>query len=215
VSEEAEKLYFTVIFVQELLGATILLVFYYWLRSRKVKDPTLLWLFFSLVSWSAAAAAGLTFWNYQSIKPLIPFIISPVSSILLTMTAFQFSRVREVISQHNLQSWRKRVIWSITIISCAAFLLVIWGWMTSSEAKKFLGMSIDATASTLALMTLGAGLSYSFYKYGNKLLIGLTAIDLIYIIWRQFDLIKMVMQNKLTAENFVHASLSMWQATQL
>jgi class 3 adenylate cyclase len=48
------------------------------------------------------------------------------------------------------------------------------------------GRFIDATASSLSLFVLGAGLVYSFYKYGNQFLIGLTGLTILPYITRQY-----------------------------
>jgi class 3 adenylate cyclase len=215
---DPEKLYLIVILVQELVGAGILAMFYWWLRRQRVKDPSLLWLCLSLLSWAVAAAAKLVFWKYEAIKPIIPFIFSPVSSILLTMTAFRLSRVREVICDLGIQLWPRLIVGSVTALSGVALLLLLWGGgieEATMNAVSRVGMSIDALASCLAIIALGFGLVYSFYKYGNHLLIALTVIDLTYILWRQFDLVRRVSHGDLSPGGDTLAALNIASYTTL
>jgi class 3 adenylate cyclase len=215
---DPEKLYQIVILVQEFIGAIILVMFYLWLHRRKVNDPSLLWLFLSLLSWAVAAAAKIVFWENSDIKPLIPFIFSPVSSILLTMTAFRLSRVRELISDLGLRSWPRLVIGLVTALSGVALLLLWKGGAIEGKTMNgvsLAGMSFDAVASCLAIIAIGIGLSYSFYKYGNHLLIALTTIDLTYIMWRQFDLVRRVSNGEPLLGNNTIAALNIASYTTL
>lgn len=212
------QLYLIVILVQELVGAGILAMFYFWLRRRQVRDPSLIWLCLSLLSWAVAAGAQLAFWQHETVKPLLPFVFSPVSSILLTMTAFRLLRVREAIRNLGLSAWPKLVIGSVAALSGVALLLLWWGGgikegMTNPTSR--LGMSIDAVASCVAIIALGIALSYSFYKYGNQLLITLTFIDLTYIMWRQFDLVRRVSAGDLSTGGSTLCALNIASYTTL
>jgi class 3 adenylate cyclase len=206
------------ILVQELVGAAILAMFYFWLRRRQVKDPSLLWLCFSLLSWAAAAFATLVFGNNQEINPLIKYIFSPVSSILVSLTAFRLSRVREAIRDHGLEMWPKLVVGAVCVLSGVALLLMWRGGgikQKTISTVSLLGMSIDAVASTLALVALGAGLVYSFYKYGNHLLIVLTTVDLTYIMWRQFDAISRLSHGDPSSGGEIRSALNIASYTTL
>ncbi|MFL6254650.1 MAG: hypothetical protein ACJ74T_06485 [Pyrinomonadaceae bacterium] len=221
MTPDFEKLYQTVICVQELIGAIILMMFYWWLRRRKVKDPSLLWLSVSLLSWAVAAGAKIVLWQYETFKPIlpfIPFVCSPVSSILLTMTAFRLSRVREAICERGLQLWTKIAVSSVATLSGVGFLLLWSGGGLKSgaiSAASRTGMSIDAVASCLTIFALGACLGYSFYKYGNHLLIALTAVDLTYVMWRQFDLVRRVISNEPLTGDSTLAALNVASYTTL
>jgi class 3 adenylate cyclase len=219
MNPDAEKLYQIVILVQEFFGAVILGMFYLWLSRRQVKDPSLKWLCVSLLSWSIAAFAGLLMWNNASIKPIIPFMFSPISSILLTMTAFRFSRVQEAIHRHKLQRGQRLSIWIVSIASCVAAGLVIFGGGVKKDvpANVFtsVGMNLDAVVSCCAIVALGIGLSYSFYKYKNYLLIALTILDLLYITWRQFNLVYLTINGAGPSNNSVLAALNIASYTTL
>lgn len=221
MTPDFERLYQTVIFVQELIGAVILTMFYWWLSRRKVKDPSLLWLSVSLLSWAVAAGAKVILCQYVTIKPIlpfIPFIFSPVSSILLTMSAFRLTRVREAICDLGLKLWPKLAVGSVAALSGIG-LLLLWsgGGLTGGPitAASRAGMSIDAVASCLAIFALGICLSYSFYKYGNHLLIALTVADLTYVMWRQFDLVRRVISGEPLVGDSTLAALNVASYTTL
>ena len=167
-----------------LSGGIVLFLLDVWLRRKAVKDPTLIWLYLSLWSWSASAAAQLAprdllareagVWPDQ-----VPYIASPVSSILFTITAFRLSRVRELFKREELRMWPPAVTALVSSVSLAAVVLLLTG---QPETGKLL----DAAASCLALIALGGGVLYSFYKYGNQLLGALAGITFLYLISRQF-----------------------------
>lgn len=192
-----KELYFATLFFQAITGALILNQFDWWLRRRGVRDSSLKWLYLSLLSWSATDLAellhlrGLPFplgLEYHHIL----YILSPISSALFFVTAFRLSRVKELIRHHDLERWSMNIVWVFIFLCASEFALNVAGASGAPGTLSVLlrlGINIDAVLSLLALFALGFGLSYSFYKYGNPLLIVLTGITFIYIIWRQFDVL--------------------------
>jgi class 3 adenylate cyclase len=180
----AQLSYEVVFLVQSLCGAVILVLLDLWLRRKNVKDPVLVWLYVSLLSWSARGAIELVRSKWPTAALQIPedqikYVFSPVSSILFTMTAFRLARVRDLLRRHHLQSWPKFVVISVAIVSGVAWLLLL---AQQAEASKW----VDAFASTVALIALGFGLAYSFHIYGNQFLVALTGITFVAFIGRQF-----------------------------
>ena len=178
-------------FVQPFGGALILMCFYVWLRRRQVKDPSLLWLSSSLLSWAIPGGIQLLAWKGRLITNqeyvlTIAYICSPLSSILSAITALQLLRVREAIRLHKLEIWPRLIIWTVAVTSVAALILTLAGTPTGDVFMA--GRNLDATSSMIAILTLGLCFCYSFYKYGNKPLIGLTLLTFIYFAWYQFYL---------------------------
>jgi class 3 adenylate cyclase len=173
--------------VNSLCGAIILILLDIWLRRKEVKDPTLIWLYGSLISWAVAIGAELIEWKWMQIRFGIPserfkYLFSIVSSILFVMAAFQLSRVRDAFGPKNYKHLRRAAIIIVTAISVIAWILQ-FSPKYATEAKF-----TDAFASSIAGFILGWGLSYSFRKYGNWLLVGLTVVTFSIFIWRQFDI---------------------------
>jgi class 3 adenylate cyclase len=170
--------------MQPFFGAVILMCFYFWLHRRQAKDTSLIWLSLSLLSWAATGFFQIAVSKGQ-FKPWVFFLLSPLSNIFFTITAFQLLRVQELIQRRNLKVKVLAFICGVAFLSFAALLLELYGKLYESAAFSTFGMNLDAVVSSLALFTLGAGMSYSFNKYGNQPLLGLTALTFIYYIWYQ------------------------------
>ena len=170
---------------QMLCGAIILALLHCWLRSRDVKDRSLVWLYVSLLTWAAAGALQLALHRLMPALPdadaqRIQYLVSPVSSILFTMTAFQLARVREFFCWEDRRTWPRSIVIAVSVISVTAFLL--------QSVNPAAARHLDAAASSLALIVLGLSLMYSFYLYGNQLLAALTGITILYQVAKQFRL---------------------------
>jgi class 3 adenylate cyclase len=175
-------------FLQPLCGAVILLCFHRWLSRRQVKDWSLRWLILSLLSWIPPAVIQLAGWGGEH-QRLISYIFSPVSNVLLTVTAFRLLRVKEVISRRGFQSWTTFVTWAVVGASVISELMLVSVLTGKAELSlAVVAMNIDAVTSSIAIISLGLCMSYSFYKYGNQTLMGLTLINFTYIMWYQFYL---------------------------
>jgi class 3 adenylate cyclase len=172
--------------ILSLCGALILFLLDRWLRRKEVNDPTLIWLYLSLLSWVVLRVAQLLSLRWG--KVITPerlefflYIFSPISNILFTMAAFQLSRVRDKFRDPGLQSWRNQIIIVVAVVSVIP-LLLMWFLGKDSEIAHYM----DAIVSLLALVALGAGFVYSFYKYDNQYMIWLTVITMSIFIMRQF-----------------------------
>src|SRR2546423_1759577 len=139
-------------FIVDVCGATILIFLDIWLRRRAVKDPSLVWLYLSLVSWSITkipVVLGLH-WPEQVFnvpKDEYKYVFSIVSSILFALTAFKLSRVRD---QDDIQRWRVPVVMTVVIISGIAWVLL---FVMPPHSKT--PLIIDALASSIAGFALG------------------------------------------------------------
>lgn len=177
-----EQLILTPYFIVDLSGAIILIFLYIWLRRRAVKDPSLVWLFSSLLSWAIPkipAVLGLD-WPEQifSLPPKrYKYAFSIVSSVLFTLTAFKLSRVRD---SDEIQRWRVPVVITVVIFSGIAWISLFF--MPNSKTP----LVIDAFASSIAGFALGFGFAYSFHKYNNLLLAWLAGLTFAIFIMRQF-----------------------------
>jgi hypothetical protein len=175
--------------VQSLCGVVILAFLNMWLRRRSVNDRSLTWIYLSLLSWCAVAAMGLI----KSPRELglgirsdhIRYIFSPVSSILFTMTAFRLYRVQDLFRTPHLQRYRRLTISFVIAASLGALGLTLL--FPDSNAGKY----VDAAASSVSLIALGLALAYSFHKYGNEWLVGLTLATLLGFIVRQYYLVQL------------------------
>jgi hypothetical protein len=176
----------TLSFIQPFCGAVILMCFWLWLRRRQVKDHSLIWLSASLLSLTPNAVIRLAGWGGED-QNLIGYLFSPLSNVLVTMTAFRLLRVKEVICRRGFKSETWVVIWFVIVASAVAeviLVLVLLGRAQPSLSE--FAMHVDAISSLVAIITLALCMSYSFYKYGNQPLIGLTLANFAYIIWYQF-----------------------------
>jgi class 3 adenylate cyclase len=169
--------------IQPLFGALILLCFYLWLRGRQVKDQSLIWLFSTLFSQTLPGISLLVL-SQQDYTWVIPAFCSPVSNILITVTAFQLLRVREAIRLHNLQTWPKVVQWVVAVGGLTG--MILFAGFREQPGVLTVANNVDAMTSLIALSSMAFCLSYSFYKYGNQPLIVLTVIDFLYTAWYQF-----------------------------
>ncbi|HEY6803873.1 MAG TPA: hypothetical protein VI306_09870 [Pyrinomonadaceae bacterium] len=173
-------------FLQPLFGAFILLWFFFWLKTRQVKDTSLLWLFLTLVT---AAFPGLVLFlaPEASVPWLTLGIVSPLCNVVMTMTAFRLLRIRELV-RHNvrLRLWPPIVQWTVIAAATAVSIAVL---VAGGQAGLLftLASRVDSLTSLIALATMATCLSYSFYKYGNQPLIVLTVADFAYIVAYQFE----------------------------
>jgi class 3 adenylate cyclase len=182
---DVEHLRLLLLFMQPFFGAVILMSFYAWLHRRQATDTSLIWLSASLLSWSAVGALNLIV-NGKAYQPWIAFFLSPASNILFTITAFQLLRVRELIQRRNLNVTPNYILWGVSLVSFAAAAAELHGELYGKSSLSTIGLNIDAVVSCIALFLLAAGLSYSFFKYDNQPLIGLTLLNFAYLIWYQF-----------------------------
>jgi class 3 adenylate cyclase len=185
-------------FVTMFCGALILILLDLWLRFREVDDPSLIWLYLTLLSWAVPkipVLLGVTqidlsplFRGHLDIKPIerdhIKYIFSIISSFCFAQAAFQLSRVRDLFETHEqFERCRRIFVWwivfPISLISLALQFSHMYG-----RAADYL----DAFASIVACIALLIGLSYSFYRYNNWFFIGYTWITIVPFAYRQFYL---------------------------
>jgi len=166
--------------IQPLVGASILMCFYVWLRRRQVKDQSLIWLSATLVSMAFAT-------RFDSFPVFINGLWSAAANVLITITAFQLLRVQDAIQLHRLDRWPTAI--TSFVVACSAIAWLLISTSVPQSSWYVLGMNIDAVTSLIALVAMCLCVSYSFYKYGNQPLMALTLIDFVYIIWYQFHLV--------------------------
>lgn len=171
--------------VNVLCGALILILLDVWLRGRGVKDPSLIWLYLTLLSWAIALGAELLNLKFLQtrfgIQPKeFKYLFSIASSVLFTMTAFRLSRVRELFRGPQLRRLPTLTVWFVFTVSAVAWLLLF------SEEYQETARLIDAVASMVAAGVLCLSLMYSFHRYGNQPLVLLTAATFFIFIARQF-----------------------------
>ena len=168
-------------------GALILFLLDIWLRHKGVKDSSLIWLYGTLITWFIVLATPLLNMDWlQDMVPVSPeyykYLLSIVSSVFFVLTAFKLSRVRDWFSEpKKLRRCRLFVLIAVVIISSVAIGLQI-------QRDYVRGALWDAAASTIAGGALGVGLTYSYYKYGNRIYAWFTAVTFIIFIWRQWFL---------------------------
>ncbi|HEY9283223.1 MAG TPA: hypothetical protein VIP46_07200 [Pyrinomonadaceae bacterium] len=167
--------------IHSLCGGLILLTLNTYLRHKDVKDTGLNWLGISLLSWAAARVAELI---TGKVAPNFPtdhllYLFSPISSVLFTMTAFRIAPVREVLRPPEARLWSRAAVATVAGISTVAWLAILSGHVMP-------GKFLDAFASSLALIALGLGLSYSFRKAGHRFLVWLTVMTFLVCVGRQF-----------------------------
>ena len=178
-----------ILFVVSFCGALILAAFALWLRRRGVKDSSLVWIGLSLFSWAVSHAVGMLSedWLRRKVgieRTQIGYFLSPVSSLLFTKTAFRLARVRELFRHADMKIWPSAALAFVGVLSLIALFLIalplILSQHTMINSAKIAGAgrTIDAIASCASLTILGAAMTYSFYKYGNLLLAGLTVITI-------------------------------------
>jgi class 3 adenylate cyclase len=171
--------------------ALILILLDFWLRSRGVKDPSLLWLYLTLLSWALAIAVEL--FNFDWLRAWLrpwpwiqseqyKYLFSIASSLLFTVAAFRLSRVREFFRASRLRRVPSIVTGVVIGISAVALFLMF------SEKYHEKAPSYDAAASMLASLALCASLIYSFLRYGNQPLAWLAACVFGIFIWRQYSI---------------------------
>ncbi|MBC7528924.1 MAG: adenylate/guanylate cyclase domain-containing protein [Chthonomonadaceae bacterium] len=172
----------TAVMVITLCGAFVLFLIDLWLRKRGASDSSLMWLYLSVLSWAASAAVSLLPLSWVNNHPDLHVepmrhLLSPVSSLLFVVAAFRLTRVREVFRRESLRCWPPLLFGLVAVLSLIALII---------GDRKLVGNVFDATASSVALVTIGAGLIYSFYRYANPLLMGLTGITIAFSMVRQF-----------------------------
>lgn len=172
--------------VNVICGALILILLDVWLRGRGVKDPSLIWLYLTLLSW--AMAVGVQLINFKFLQTRFEigpeefkYLFSIISSVLFTMTAFRLSRFRELFRGPQSRRWPARAVWFVFGLSMAAWVLLVF-FKEHRETARFM----DAGASMAAAVILCASLTYSFHRYGNQPLVWLTALVFLIFIGRQF-----------------------------
>jgi class 3 adenylate cyclase len=79
-----------------------------------------------------------------------------------------------------------RIIIAVGAVSAVALVLSLFSLWENNVEVMAVANNIDAVASTLALIALGSGLVYSFHKYGNQFLVGLTVLTILPFIMRQY-----------------------------
>jgi class 3 adenylate cyclase len=167
--------------IQSLCGGIVLLALDQWLRHKAIKGSSLKWLGISLLSWAAARVLELSSSGLGMAFPsdLLLYLFSPVSSILFTMTAFRLTPVQQLFHTKEARPWARIVIITVIIVSAIACILLL---LKQEQVGKYL----DAIASSLALITLGLALIYSFHRYGHQFLVWLTGMTFLGSIARQF-----------------------------
>lgn len=186
-------------FVTMFCGAMILILLDLWLRSRGVRDPSLIWLYLTLLSWAVAKIPVLVGWQFprvelppwfgqqlqiNAIEPdQIKYLFSIVSSLCFAWAAFQLSRVRDLFTtQEQFKRCRRIFVWWIVFpLSLLSLYLQLF-----SQAYGRAADLIDAFASALACLVFLVGLIYSFYRYNNWFFIGYACVTLLPFAYRQF-----------------------------
>lgn len=167
-----------------LCGATLLIMLDKWRRRRGRKDLNFVWLYISLLSWAAASGLQLLNLAYPLdnvgfSSAMLIYFLSPISTVLFSLTAFRLIRIKELFPGPDVEYWPKVYVCTVALISAAAWLLQ---WFGHPGVASFL----DAGASSLAVIALGMGLIYTFNKSGHQLLVGLTGIVFLLFVARQF-----------------------------
>lgn len=170
-------------FIIDISSAAILICLYIWLRNRDVKDPSLVWLYSSLLSWAIPKIPVVIGLKWPEHILTIPperykYVFSIISSVLFTLTAFKLSRVR---NQKSIQRWRVPAIITVVLLSLIAWVLL---FIMPPLSKP--PLVIDAIASSVASGALGYCFAHSFRKYGHVLLAGLAELTFGIFIVRQF-----------------------------
>jgi class 3 adenylate cyclase len=173
--------------INMICGALILLSLDIWLRRKNTPDPTLVWLYWSLIIWFVVLV--MPFFDLKVLEALVPvppkyykYLLSVASSIFFVLTAFKLPRVRDWFSERkNLRLCRLFILIAILIISGISIYLL-------DHRNYYWGKLWDAAASTIAGIPLGAGLTYSYYKYGNRIFASITALNFLIFIVRQWSL---------------------------
>ncbi|MFL6286547.1 MAG: hypothetical protein ACJ74Q_25705 [Pyrinomonadaceae bacterium] len=165
-------------------GFVILMFFYVWLRRKQVYDHSLIWLSVCLLSLIPTAA--VQFYDLGEAYRPLALMASSLSNAVSVATAFHLLRVREAIKRWKVLEWTNYFTWAF--VGAGALIWVLMGLKLGGQ----LGVNsvdaaalIDGMASCLSVIMLGLCMSYSFYKYGNQLMIYLTVADFGYILWYQ------------------------------
>jgi class 3 adenylate cyclase len=181
ISQELIEQYILIPYLVDLAcAASILLMLDIWVRRRGVKGWSLVWLYLSLSSWVVALILELTA-SYGFLINQTKYLLSVMSTVLFVVAAFHFPRVREAF--RDPKQYRLARMSLVLIVLC----LSVAGWgMFVIGPYYYAGNLLDVIASTIAGVVLGWGLTYSFSRYGNWLLCGLSVSTFVLFIGKQF-----------------------------
>lgn len=171
-------------------GALILFLLDIWLRFKGIKDASLIWLYGSLITW--CIGLSMTLLRAGWLKTMLPllrpidykYLVSIVSSAFFVLTTFMLSRVRDLFSKQKNRWLKKRWLWCIIVLLIVLVISLEALYLLIHDNHLF--KYVDAAASTISLGALGAGLTYSYYKYGNRIFASFTAIIFIIFSVRQW-----------------------------
>ncbi|MBV8856469.1 MAG: hypothetical protein JOZ02_05885 [Acidobacteria bacterium] len=184
-------------------GVIIFGAYYLWLRRKQVDDHSLLWLAGCLLALLPATVVQCLNLNPATGKPLL-FMASAISNVVSVATAFHLLRVREALRKRGKLSYY--ITWAFAGAAALVWVLMglVLGGRLSPGVTDTTGY-IDAMSSCLSILVLMSCMSYSFYMYGNWLMIALTLCDFGYVFLYQLYLFKN--GNQLTEQPF-HIALN-------
>jgi class 3 adenylate cyclase len=165
--------------------ALVLFLIDLWLRSRKVKDPTLLWLYIGLIFWGVSAFLATEFGSkfipnkymesLDARKSFSSGLFSPLNNIAFVLATFNLSRIKDDFIDKQGKGIKNSVLILIVILSVITYIFFFLD-------KSKISNSVDYLASSISFLCLGAGISYSFWKYDNRWLAGLSAFTSLFLI---------------------------------
>lgn len=165
-------------------GVVILMCFYLWLRRRQIKDRSLVWLCVCLVGVIPAAVVQIL--DLGDAQRPVTLMASSVSNILLAATAFQLLRVREAVRRAKYQDWARYLVWAV--VAASAVICTLSGLRLAGKVgDDYIAAAalVDGMASCISVITLGLCMAYSFDKYGNRFMVGVTLVDFTYVLGYQ------------------------------
>lgn len=161
--------YDLVILTITLIGGFILLFLDIYLRKRDVNDPTLMWIYLAIFSWSIRSILTLGGNESPQERSWFIYFISPASNILFTIAAFNYSRLKEIISFQKLKNIS---IFIVIILSIISLVLLKLNYYVSHDILW--GSLIDIIPSLISIFLISFSISYSFLKYQFKYFFWLT-----------------------------------------
>lgn len=158
-----------------LCGVMIFVFYYLWLRRKQVDDRSLLWLAGCLL-----AFLPMTVGQFFHLGQPLLFMASAINNVVSVAAAFHLLRVREA-----LRKWgdgTSYITWAFAAAAALVWVLMglVLGGKLSLDYINTVGY-VDAMTSCLSIILLMSCMSYSFFMYGNWLMIALTLLDFGYI----------------------------------
>ncbi len=184
-------------------GVIIFVAYYWWLRRKQVDDRSLLWLAGCLLAFLPTTVVQFLNLN-QDTRSALLFMASAITNVVSVATAFHLLRVREALRKWG--NWSYYITWVFAGAAALVWVLMglVLGGKLGSGSMRTAGY-IDAMASCLSIIVLMSCMSYSFFKYGNWLMIALTLLNFGYVFSYQLYLFK---NDYLLSEQPFHIALN-------